>query len=601
MVCSFHVASDQSIHAVSMRIAHLNTYDTKGGAARAAFRLHAGLRATGHESHLVVCQKQTSDLHTVLVKATIADQSDYLLQNHLSKGLAPPTLPTLAGNNSPEMGSFYHLAAIQNQYINNNRPAQANILFSLPYPGIDVTPLPVVQAADIIHLHWMADFQSPITLNALFQLRKPVVWTLHDMWPFTGGCHSSGHCTGYQSGCHACPQLAHDPVGLPAAVLQDKRQLLLASNLTLIAPSQKMASLIRQSQLFNRSRVEVIHHSIDTNAFRPIDKRTAQQTLGIAPEARVIAFGSEDGQQRSKGMVELIEVMRLCQQDARFRAMVENKALYFMCCGDSHPDIERLKLPLLGLGVIHDDARLRQFYSAADVFLQPSLEESFGNMAIESLCCGTPVIGFDVGIAPEAIAPDQMGRVVPLGNIQAMADAVLDFVYHPEKWQAMGETCHVRATEQFSQHQQAQRVLGLYQDLLGKNAMPTGLLKKTISGSQPEPQAESQPNPEATLAWDCTLGPTTQAVVKSVVLGCVSLQLQEVEETLAHREERLRVLRDRIQTLKQQIHTKNDDLQAMQQALAEKDAKIEAMKTSKFWQLRTVWIKVRSRLAKLKP
>lgn len=566
--------SDLQHSSIVMRIVHVNTYDIDGGAARATVRLHSGLRAMGQDSHLVVCQKQSSDRHTHLV--------------HPSTNEQPLQLDRL------DRVSAHHLSAIQHQYINNNRAGLSNILFSFPYPGLDLTALPIVQSADIIHLHWMADYQSPITLNALLQLRKPVIWTLHDMWAFTGGCHSSGRCTRYQSGCHDCPQLEQDPVGLPAAVLADKMQLLAGANLTIIAPSEHMAAFARQSQLFRSSRIEVMHHSIDTHIFQPIDKITAKQQLGLPPNARVIAFGSEDGQQRSKGMLELIEVIRLCQQNASFKALLDTQHLYFIGCGDVHPDIKRLNLPLLSMGVIDDDARLRQFYAAADVFLQPSLEESFGNMAIEALCCGTPVIGFDVGVAPEAIAPDQMGRIVPLGDIQSMTDAILDFADHPEKWRAMGESCHVRASDQFSQQHQAQQLLTLYHDLLGPQSQPF-----TVENSQSaQPQDTETANG---LSWDCTVGPATQSVVQAIAWGCVSKELQQTQATLAYREERLRVLRDRIQALKQHLDAQNHDVQALKQELLIKAEELEAMKSSKFWKLRMLWMKVRSRLGRSTP
>lgn len=557
---------------IFMRIVHLNTYDVAGGAARATFRLHSGLNAMGQDSHLVVCQKQSSDPYTHVVRA-------------IAKDLA---LQSVLQHNELELNSF-HLSALQHQYIDHNRTDVSNILFSFPYPGLDLTTLPIIQSADIIHLHWMANYQSPITLNALLQLGKPVVWTLHDMWPFTGGCHSSGHCTEYQTGCHHCPQLEQDPLGLPAAVLQDKLQLLRAPNLTLVAPSKPIATVARQSQLFQSARVEVIHHAIDTHTFEPIDKTTAKQQIGLPPNARVIAFGSENGQQRSKGMAELIEVFRLCQQDIQFRTVLEQQHLYLVCCGDSHPEIDHLHLPLVKMGVIHDDARLRQFYSAADVFVQPSLEESFGNMAIESLCCGTPVIGFDVGVAPEAIAPDEMGKVVPLGDIQAMANAVLDFALHPEKWQAMGEHCHRRATEQFSQQNQSQKVLALYRDLLGEESV-------TSPPHQDRHIPQQDTDHEISLPWDCRLGPATQSITKAIALGCLSKELQQVQTALHHREERLRVMRDRIQTLRQQLDVQGSEVQALKKALSLKNGEVDAMKTSKFWKLRMIWMKVRTAL-----
>ena len=385
------------------------------------------------------------------------------------------------------------------------------------------------------------------------------------------------------------PQLQHDPCHLPEAILKDKRQLLTAPHLTVIAPSKKMAMFARQSVLFQDTRIETIHNSIDTTSFRPMAKQVAKHHFDIPSDAKVIAFGSENNQQRSKGMAELILVIRQCQQHLQFRNMLNAKQLFFLCCGPVNPDILALELPLLNVGLIRSDETLRHFYAAADVFVQPSLEESFGNMAIESLCCGTPVIGFDVGVAPEAIAPDTMGRIVPLGDIQAMTDAVLDFAFQPDKWQAMGEVCHRRATQQFSQKNQAQQVLALYRDLLGE---------ETIASTPQQDQNVQRDDceHEVRLPWDCRLGPATQSIAKAIALSCLSKELLQVQATLDHREGRLKVLRDRIQTLRQHLDARNSEVQALNQELSLRNEELDAMKTSKFWKLRMLWMKVRSGL-----
>ena len=173
-----------------MKIAHINTCELTGGAARATFRLHTGLRSMGQDSNLVVCQKQSSNQHTYLVSPDL-----------VSPAINEPSSQV----DTLETDSFHYLSSIQKQYINNNRTALSNSPFSFPSSGLDVTQLNLVQVADIIHLHWIAGFQSLMTINSLLHLGKPIVWTLHDMWPFTGGCHSSGTCTQYQLDCYDCP------------------------------------------------------------------------------------------------------------------------------------------------------------------------------------------------------------------------------------------------------------------------------------------------------------------------------------------------------------------------------------------------------------
>lgn len=579
-----------------MRIVHINTNDSKGGAARATLRLHQGLQALGQQSQLLVRHKMLlGDRH---IQAIMPPPS--------IKGL--PSAPILVDD---ALHLNIDADVIQEHYINNNRTPLSNILFSFPYPGLDLTSLPLVQAADIIHLHWIAGFQSPITLHALLQLGKPVIWTLHDMWPFTGGCHSSAGCANYQLGCQSCPQLHHDPYQLPAAVLQDKQDLLVKPNLTIVAPSQQIANFARHSQIFKNTRVEVIHNSIDTNQFYFLPKAIAKQELGLSTSARVIAFGAEDSRQRSKGISELITVIRLCQENPDFQTALQEERLYFICCGNSNPDILALNIPLLELGLIRSDETLRTFYAAADVFIQPSLEESFGNMAVEALCCGTPVIGFDVGVAPEAIIPDKMGQTVPVGDTPAMAEAVIDFFVNPDKWTGMSEFCHQKATAMFHQEKQANSYFDLYQNLLDSTQVievqPNNLLIDKKQGIE-ENFSSINVSHKIYLPWTKTLGTAVATIISEIglfslakevqafQLGSLTQDYQELKEILEHREERLSILRDRIQQFKERLQAKEDELEQLQRELTERDSEITAMKSSKFWQLRTFWLKIRSRL-----
>ena len=232
-----------------MEIIQLNTYDIDGGAARAAYRLHRGLIEIGQQSRLLATVKSSHDETVSLLSPepqTAATDSDYF-------------------------------SLIQQHYINANRTSLSNTLFSLPYPGLDLTQLPEILAADIINLHWIAYYQSPVTLKQLLDLGKPVVWTLHDMYAFTGGCHYSSGCSQYQKDCFSCPQLKDNPLGLTSALLKDKLDLLVNSNLTVVTPSRWLGQCARNSQLFRHHRIEVIPYSLETDVFVPLAKTEAKK------------------------------------------------------------------------------------------------------------------------------------------------------------------------------------------------------------------------------------------------------------------------------------------------------------------------------------
>ena len=229
-----------------MKIVHVSTFDTQGGAARAAYRLHLGLQRLGQESLIIARYKMSTDDSVV----SIADE----------------------GTVEVRRKDFLLEQVIQPYFVDKRRSSFGNTIFSLPYPGYDLSTLPQIQAADIINLHWIAYYQSPITLHNLLATGKPVIWTLHDQWPFTGGCHYTAGCQKFRQDCVSCPQLINDTYDFPAAVLRDRQTHSREANLTIVSPSRWLAACAKQSRLFERLRVEVIPYSLDTDLFHPLPK-----------------------------------------------------------------------------------------------------------------------------------------------------------------------------------------------------------------------------------------------------------------------------------------------------------------------------------------
>ncbi|MBE9102024.1 glycosyltransferase [Vacuolonema iberomarrocanum] len=578
-----------------MRITHISTVDYRGGAGRAMHRLHHGLQQRGHQSERVVRFQDLPDEPAWVVTPQV----------------------------DPTMFEVIGAAAIQAQAIDQNRTDLSNIFFSFPYPGVDLSQVPAVQAADIVHLHWIVSFQSPVTLKKLLDLGKPVVWTLHDMWAFTGGCHSAAGCTRYQQDCAPCPLLHQDPHHLPAAVLRDKLELLRSPNLTIVTPSHQMAEKARQSQLFRDMPIHVIPNSVDTEVFVPLPKDEAKQTVGLPVDGLAIAFGAEFLTQRSKGGPELIDTLQQCLQDAPFKTLAEEGKLHLIGLGHPDPQLaEALGVPLLECGFVDSEARLRELYAAADVFLQPSLEESFGNMAIEAMSCGTPVIAFAVGIAPEVIETDRTGRVIPLGDTEQMAAAVLDWVHHPDKWRAMSEKCRDLAACRFSQDAQAAAYAKLYDSLLAG-------LPQTSDASVTE-----SPTEITTLSWDLALGSGVRLLFSPLALESLppyvqALQTQVVQSHKAHRQlqddhqqmrdkhhqlldkqkelrqklqnqqalkQKLTNLRNRVQYGEDTVEQLHSQLAQTRDELTQVQEELAAIKSSTFWKTREVWHRLKVRL-----
>jgi len=292
---------------------------------------------------------------------------------------------------------FFLEVVIQGHYIDSHRTDISNTMFSLPYPGYDLSTLPVAQEADIINLHWVARYQSPLTLQKLFSLGKPVVWTLHDQWAFTGGCHYAAGCERYKSDCVGCPQLSDDPFGFPEAILKDKAVFLRNADLTIVTPSHWMAECARRSSLFRNLRIEVIANSLETDIYAPVPKQKAKERLGLEGDMVTLLFGGEDGNEKRKGFKELMDAVRHCLKNERFRDLVHARRLTLICFGHPHDAIASLKIPVKLLGYLDTEEKIRNAYACADVFVLPSLEDNLPNTVLEAMSCATPVVAFDIG------------------------------------------------------------------------------------------------------------------------------------------------------------------------------------------------------------
>lgn len=422
-----------------MKILQISTCDINGGAARAAYRLHRGLREIGQDCRMLVRHKESQDDSVFLVDAK-----------------ERPENPN---------EDFFLSAIIQPYYIDSNQTELSNTLFSLSYPGYDLSGLPVVQSADIINLHWVAQYQSLVTLHRLFSLGKPVVWTLHDQWAFTGGCHYSAGCEKYQSDCVECPQMEDDPFNLPAAILKDKLEIFKNADLTIVTPSRWMALCARKSKLFKGLKIEVIPNSLETDIYTPLPKPEAKEEIGISPQGITMLFGAIDGSEKRKGFFELVKAIKFCLNEDVFQKLLQDDKIRLVCFGRPSEELESIGIPFVALGPLDSDEKIRSAYSAADIFLLPSLEDNLPNTILESMSCGTPVVAFDVGGLPDMVTNGVTGQLVPLSDTRKMGETIIDLIRKPDLRKSMGKEGRKRAEKEYSLSVQAGHYSDLYKEL----------------------------------------------------------------------------------------------------------------------------------------
>jgi len=419
--------------AQAMRVVMLSTWDSTGGAAKAAFRSHEALVSAGVDSRMLVQTKSSA----------------------LASVQAAPAISTA------ELAGWEML---QEQLINQNRSAVSKTYFSIGYPGVDLSEHAWVREADVIHLHWVAKFQSAVSLARLVRLGKPVVWSFHDQRAFTGGCHYSAGCRKYETDCTNCPQLREDRYGWPAAQLADQAALWASERITVVAPSQWMAECARRSRLFCRSRVEVIPYSLATEVFVPADRVAVRQKLGWPPAGCHLLFGAARVGERRKGFEELRGALRYCLADTGFRARVAAGDIHLACFGEGDVAVDT-DLPVRSLGYVGTDAAMAQIYAASDLFILPTLEDNLPNTVLEAMSCGTPVVAFATGGVPDLVTDGVQGRLVPTGEVQQLGRAILDLWRSPATLVAMGHQCRQRVINTYTARHQSAALLGLYREL----------------------------------------------------------------------------------------------------------------------------------------
>jgi len=426
-----------------MKILQVSTYDISGGAARAAYRLQKGLREMGHDSRMLVRHKNTKSVyvHSVSVETGIEEAR----------------------------GGFFLENVIQQHYITRHRTERSNTLFSFPYPGYDIARIPALNEADVINLHWIAQYQSPATLRNLSSLGKPVVWTLHDQWAFTGGCHYSAGCENYQADCTRCPQVTEDLWSLPEAVLKDKLDFFKGISFTLVTPSRWMADCIRKSRLFRAQRVEVIPNSLETDIFAPLPKETAKESFGLEKDTLTILFGGEDTNERRKGFLELVSAVEYLTQKDELKSLLEIEKVCVLCFGRPSEAVQSLSIPFVSLGHLGSDLEIRNAYCAADVFVLPSLEDNLPNTVLEAMSCGTPVVGFEIGGMPDMVENGVTGQLVPPGDAAQLGEAMYSLLLDSTRRQSMGEECRRRVESEYPLSVQARRYSALYEDVISGN------------------------------------------------------------------------------------------------------------------------------------
>ncbi|MBS3914681.1 MAG: glycosyltransferase [Bacteroidetes bacterium] len=367
----------------------------------------------------------------------------------------------LWANNVFRKGIAFGMHALEKlDFLRYEKNKSIRFAFSHGLTGIPIYQNQLVQNADIIHLHWInKGFISLSGLKKIIELGKPVIWTTHDMWLYTGGCYHNRGCNHFTVNCGNCPYLKK-PEGqdLSYRVFNAKKKLLSSPNLHLVAPSNWLADIAMQSGVALKKSPIVIPNGIDTQLFRPEDKIKSREKLGIPVDKKVLLFIAGNLSNPYKGFQEFTEMFaELRKTSSDFHAVV---------VGNRNPGFE-LNNPsyqwFVGVG---NPEILRQFYNATDLYVTTSLEENLPTTVVESISCGTPVAGFEVGGIRD-ILPHLLGNyLAPKGDKIALASLISDFFQLSEMDLAeLSNFARKQAETVFDIRVVAQQYLNLYANL----------------------------------------------------------------------------------------------------------------------------------------
>ncbi len=365
----------------TMKVVHFSTTDF-GGAYKAAERIHAAMNLCGAESRLLVRTKTRSD--------TAAEAYfDNGLQRFWSK--------------------------VKN--VGNLLLSRGEIISD--YFGTNVSKHPLVQEADAIILHWVNSFIGYRNVEQLLRLGKPVIWVMHDMWLFTGGCHIDGYCGRYEYGCGKCPYLNSDKKNdISGRNFIRKRRMLYEGNIALVGPSKWITECAVKSGIVRGRKIEIISNPINTKIFFPRNnKDLLKKKYKLPTDKFLILFGAMKAtEDRNKGFAVLQKVISGLDSEKYAVVVFGNtKEIHFT----------NTEMHVTGMGMIGEEDKLAEIYNCADVFAAPSMQESFGYTVCEALACGVPVAGFDIGGMRDQIAHGVNGYLAERNNADDLLKGIL--------------------------------------------------------------------------------------------------------------------------------------------------------------------------------
>ena len=404
-----------------MKILHINQSDISGGAAIAGYRLHQGLLAQEIDSKMLVENVKTD---------------------------------------SDRIATVPRKTRIENQLYRFTRYSGLNDinLFS----SFDIPNYKFYQDADILNFHNLhTGYFNYLAISKLTKT-KPAIFTLHDMWSFTGHCAYSYDCDRWKIGCGRCPYpdiypaIRRDSTSIEWKL---KNWIYSKSNLTIITLSHWLTEQAKASML-SRFPIHHIPNGIDTDAYQPLDRHLCKAVLGIPQNKKVLLFGADSLKDKRKGGDLLFNALQQLPQS------LKAEVLLLTFGNGSEAITAKLGIPTIGLGYISSDRLKSMAYSAADLFIFPTRADNLTLVLQESMACGTPMVSFDIGGVPDLVRPMVTGYLAKPEDAKDFCNGIVELLENEQLQQTMSVNCRTIALTEYSLELQAERYIKLYKEIL---------------------------------------------------------------------------------------------------------------------------------------
>jgi len=416
-----------------MKVVILNTSERTGGAAVAANRLLKALHKAGVNTNMLVQEKKTD--HPDVESVTVSWWKR-------------------------KVSRFRFLWERFIIYLCNKGDRKNLFQVSIANVGKDLSKHPLVREADIIHLHWVNQgLVSLSDIKRLIVLGKPIVWTLHDLWPSTGICHYPGNCKRYEAECYDCPMLVDHPLWDLAKQVYRKKERIGLQKVCFVGCSRWITAETQKSHLIKEAIFHSIPNPIDITLFAPLDKNAARESLGLLPDRKYLLFAAVKVSDERKGAAYFIEACRiLSSKYADLEILLMGKGSVEL--------ISELPFPVKEMGYITDEKKIIRVYSSADLFVVPSLEDNLPNTIMEAMACGTPCVGFHTGGIPEMIDHKANGYIASYKDAEDLAEGI-EWVLTQEETN-LSEASRQKVCDSYREEIISEKYISLYKDLLKK-------------------------------------------------------------------------------------------------------------------------------------